>query len=457
MFKIFILILCINNSWASSNLKKNDYNVIFIALDALQARHVHSLGYEKNTTPFIDKLSKKGVLFSNAISPASWTVPTYLSIFSSTFPSEHGMKNRYVKFDKNEKILSNFPKSNPSLKTIAQILKLKGYSTAGFTGDSGLAAALGYNSGFDEYTDETPFGGIENSYARSKKWLDSLKKEDHFFLFLHGYDCHGQFKVEKNYKGNFYSSDNAIIEGTPETQGKIREQGLANQQLTFSTKDVNFWRAWYDSKIFDADSHLEKIYSDLDKRGLLKNTIVFIFSDHGTEFLEHGKFDHGHTLYDELLNVPLLMIPPWKTNGTIVNNQVSTIDLLPTVIDLLKITPDENLKHQIKGVSLLPLLTKTKTKFPDRDIFSETDLRNYTHKRSIRTADGWKYIMTLETGSDELYDLKKDPREQHNLAGIDLKKVLEVREKLLIHLSSMKTDFKALGTECLPVYKGQCE
>ena len=390
------------NALAKTAAKKTtkDYNVIFIALDALQAKHIHSLGYPKNTTPFLDKLAKNGMLFSNAISPASWTVPTYLSVFSSTYPSQHGMTNRYTVYNKNEKTLANFPKSNPDLKTISQILKLNNYKTAGFTGDAGLAAVLGYNVGFDEYTDETPFGGIENSYARAHGWLDSLKKEDKFFLFLHGYDCHGQFKVEKNYKGNFYNKDSSVaFEGTPEEQSKIREMGLAGKEIKLASSELNFWKAWYDSKISDVDTRLEKIFVDLDKRGMLKNTFIFIFSDHGTEFLEHGKFDHGHTLYDELVNVPLLIIPPWKMKGKIVNTQVSTLDLVPTVMDLLKIKSDANLTKQIKGHSLVNALNNKNLN--TYDAFSETDLRNFTHKRSVRTTDGWKYIVTLESGADE--------------------------------------------------------
>lgn len=456
MLKLILLAYLLNTNLAFSAPLKKEYNIIFIALDALQARHVHALGYDRETTPFIDKLSSRGLLFSNAISPASWTVPTYLSIFSSTFPSEHGMTNRYVKFDKNEKILSNFSKNKPDLKTIAQILKAKGYHTAGFTGDSGLAAALGYNLGFDQYTDETSFGGLENSYAKATNWLNSLKSSDHFFLFLHGYDCHGQFKVDKNFKGNFSTNDGEVsIDGTAEGQAKIREEGLAGRKINLSPKEITFWKAWYDSKIFNVDSRLEKIYADLEKRGLLKNSIVFIFSDHGTEFLEHGKFDHGHTLYDELINVPLLVIPPWKIKGKKITNQVSTMDILPTVMDLLGIPYDSQLKHQVKGISFSHLLFNKK--ISSRDIFSETDLRNYTHKRSIRTSDGWKYIMTLENGSDELYDLNKDPKEQINLTNINLNKTRKLREKLIAHLSSMEAAPKQLGTECLPVYKGQCE
>ncbi len=442
----------------TKKLERKNYNIIFIALDALQANHVHSLGYDRPTTPFIDSLAQKGILFSNTISPASWTVPTYLSIFSSSFPSEHGMTNRYVKFTKEEKILSNFTKSNPNLKTIAQILKERGYKTGGFTGDSGLSSVIGYNAGFDEYTDETPFGGIENSENKANKWIDALKPEDHFFLFIHGYDCHGQYsKLPKDFKGKFYSEDDQTsFKGTAEEQAKFREMGLANQSITLSPKEINFWRSWYDSKIFDADTRLEKIYADLEKKGLLKNSFVFIFSDHGTEFMEHGHFDHGHTLYDELIHVPLLVIPPWPMTEKKITQQVSTLDILPTVLDVLpKNSSNTALKKQIRGTSLAPALVSQS--IPKHDVYSETDCRNFTHKRALRTADGWKYIMTLENGSDELYNLNTDPKEQKNLVADNLVKAKTLRTQLMDHLNGMKIIPPQETTKCLPVYKGQCE
>lgn len=461
MKKLILAFLVLANIAQAKVVKKSvdeakPYNVVFIALDALQANHVHSLGYEKPTTPFFDELSKKGVLFENAISPASWTVPTYLSVFTSTFPSEHGMTNRYVKFEKDEKVLSNFTKTRPELKTIAQILKDRGYKTAGFTGDSGLSSVLGYNAGFDEYTDDVPFGGLDNSDQKSNSWVQSLRPDEKFFLFIHGYDCHGQFNVGDSYNGK-WTAENKVetFKGTSQEQAKIRETGLAKQPVVLSPKEINFWRSWYDSKIFDADNRLKKIYSELETKGLLKNTIVVIFSDHGTEFMEHGKFDHGHTLYDELIHVPLLIIPPWKTTGKKIKEQVSTLDVLPTVLDLLPKKEEKDLKSQIKGVSLAQTL-KGKAA-PKHDVYTETDCRNFTHKRAIRTADGWKYIMTLEDGSDELYDLKGDPKETKNLVSEKTDKAKALRTRLMDHLASMKVSSQTVSTKCLPVYKGQCE
>ena len=441
---------------ASEGVKEKRKNIILVALDALQAKHVGAYGYKRDTTPFFDELSHRGRVFENAISPSSWTVPTYLSIFSSTYPSDHGMTNRYKKFTKTEKILNNFSKLDPSLKPIAQILKEKGYRTAGFTGDAGVAAVLGYNLGFEVYTDETQFGGLDNSLSKSNEWLNSLKPSENFFLFLHGYDCHGQYKIKENYEGKFFSKKlKTRFKGTPAEQAQLREAALAGKPEKLSKDDMQFWKNWYDSKIYDADSRLKDIYQDLEKRHLLENSIVVVFSDHGTEFFDHGGIDHGHTLYDELIRVPLLVIDPEIKAGPIVHEQVTTLDILPTGLELANLETTPELKKQIKGISLVPVL---KGDAPAaRDLFSETDLRNYTHKRAIRTSDQWKYIMTLESGKDELYNLKKDPDEKKNLVLSETKKAKEIREKLLVHLNSLKNLQGEAGSECLPVYKGQCE
>ena len=298
---------------------------------------------------------------------------------------------------------------------------------------------------------------MENSWHHTIDWLNKLKPTDRFFLFVHGYDCHGQFPLPKDYKGSFFDPHLQVgFQGTPSEQGHIRELGLAGKPRNFTPEEKAFWTNWYDSKIRDADSRLEEIVNELDHRGLLKKTILVVFSDHGTEFVEHGRFDHGHTLYDELIHVPFVIVAPsvGKASGTVVRAQVSTLDILPTVLDLLGVKSDPELQRQMKGRSLA---TAVRGKpIASRDVFSETDYRNYTHKRSIRTADGWKYIMTLEDGSDELYNLKRDPHESTNLTE---KNVIEakLRKQLTNHLLSIGSGQSKDGKECLPVYPEQCK
>jgi arylsulfatase A-like enzyme len=428
-------------------------NVLVIALDAVQAKHVHYLGAKNPTTPNLDRLAKQGYAFHQAISPASWTVPAYLSVFSSMYPSSHGLVNRYTEFTKEKKTQDNFVKRQPQLQTMAQIFKANGYKTGGFTGDAGISAILGYDKGYDKYTDETQFGGLENSTDKALKWLSETKPEK-FFLFVHGYDSHGQFALPGGFKSRFQKTENKTkYKGTKEEQAEIREAGLAGKPVKLTDEDIEFWRTWYDGKIADADERVGKLLSALEKGGYLKNTVIVVFSDHGTEFYEHGRFDHGYSLYDELIHVPYIIKLPNQKAGKEIKQQVGTISTLPTLMDVVGFKADEILRSQMQGTTLLPYLQGKGA--GGNDVYIETDYRNHSHKRALRSADGWKYIQTLENGTEELYNLKTDPAEKINLNEKEKARLAKMKAMLQAHLNRLPA--ANLSTGCVPAYKGQCE
>jgi arylsulfatase A-like enzyme len=446
---------------SSNNPIKNsamcsDCNVVFIAYDALQASHVSHLGYEKKTTPVMDAIAGYGSSFQNAVSVAPWTVPSYMSIFTGLYPSEHKLVNKYTTFTKENQIIANLKNLSPQTQTLAQVLKNNGYVTGGFTGDAGVGSMFGYNQGFDIYTDEKTFGSVENSADHALTWLKA-NKDKKFFLFLHGYDSHGQFQIGANYQGQFLPKDyKGIYTGAPAEQSKLREQGLDKGEVNLSTDDISFWRGMYDSKIFDADARVGKFMDEFDKLDLNKKTIFVIFADHGTEIFEHNRIDHGFSLYDELLHVPLVFVVPGMPEGRKIDSQVSTLDIAPTIINILGLNPGDQFASQIRGESLVPFLQGKS--IPAKDIFSETDYRDYTHKRSIRTHDGWKYILTLENNLQELYDLNSDPTEKNNLVSQNPAKTAELDNLLKKHLIQMGTKLEGPWTiGCLPVYGDQCK
>lgn len=449
----------INNS--SKNIKTQEFlckdcNVIMVAFDALQAAHVSHLGYDRVTTPTIDSIAKEGVTFSQAISVASWTVPSYMSIFTGLSPTEHKVVNKYSVFTEKEKVVANLAKLSPQVRTLAQVFKDNGYITGGFTGDAGVSSPFGYNQGFDVYKDNETFGSMEKAATQAAQWIRENKGKK-FFLFLHGYDMHGQFQIPPGYSGRFMSENYpGSYKGTPQEQRDLREKGLTVDDIGLTPDDVGFWRSWYDSKIADADDRFKKFWDEFEAMGLRDNTVVVLFSDHGTEFYEHRKFDHGHTLYDELVHVPLVISAPKLPKDKRIDAQVATIDIAPTVLELSGIRPDNAYTSQIRGKSLIPLIMDQP--FEQKDIFLETDYRNYTHKRGIRTSDGWKYIETMETGKEELYNLRTDPSEETNLAGENLEKANELKQRVEKHIEDMGGNPKGpWDIGCLPVYGDQCK
>lgn len=431
------------------------YNLIFIAFDGLQAKHLHSNGYFLDTTPNLDKFLSESYVFKNTVSPASWTVPSFMSIFTSMYPSEHKVVNKFANFDSatGKGVTANLKNLSPNAVTLAQVLKQNGYMTAGFTGDAGVSGIFGDNLGFDEFYDKKVFSGFNDTIPRALDWLKN-RKEQKFFLFLHGYDVHGQYApqggfdyryVKKPYQGKYT--------GSIQEQGQLREEGLKNGFLNLSKEDVDFWRAIYDEKINRADSEFKNFMDSAENLGLMDNTIFVLFSDHGTELYEHKRFDHGHTLYSELLDVLFVIHLPNEQQGKEIKDLVSTLDITPTVLKLLNI--DNPVSQQTKGIDITPVLSDSVS--VSHDVYSETDYRLYTHKRSITTQDGWKFILTMNGPLKELYNLNNDSSEQNNLIDNEPKIAYELEQKVYKHLNDMNAANGPWILGCLPVYGDQCK
>jgi arylsulfatase A-like enzyme len=427
-------------------------NVVLVSFDALQAAHVHALGYPRPTTPTIDRLAGKGALFTQAVSPAPWTLPAHMSWFTGTYPSLHKVVNKFVVYP-DKLVLSNLQNLAPGTQTLAQVLHDHGYATGGFTGAAGVGGAFGFKSGFDVYSDEVPpFSGMETSVPKALKWLAGLSQK-RFFLFLHGYGIHGQYMPPGGYDKRFIEPPyEGPYDGTPSQQRVLRELGL-RQSIDLDPEDVKFWRDVYDEKINRADAVFAGFLSAFDAMKLDRKTVFVLASDHGTEEYEHKRFDHGYGLYDEMEHVLLAVVAPGVKSRSI-HVQVGTLDIMPTILGLVGVAPDQKLAAQIKGRNLVPLLLGRET--AGEDVFMETDYRLFTHKRGLRTVDGWKLIHTLETGKVELYNLTKDPGESADLAASNPAKAKELDDKLLAQYQKIGAVLDHWQVGCSPVYPDQC-
>lgn len=402
------------------------YNLIIIGFDPLGANHLKLYGYERDTAPCLDAFARESVLFRNAISPSSWTLPVFMSWFTSLYPSQHKIVNKYSFIDGKKQVYSNLQKLSPGTITLAEVLKKNGYATAGFTGDAGVEGKFGYSRGFDVYYDKTTFGGFGLVFSKALQWLKKHRGEK-IFLFIQGYDVHGRYKHEKNFKSRFLDPGyTGRYRGTPAEYWRLRNESLEKNPLVLAEEDVRFWGDWYDGKIYEADKKFGSFLEDIRRLGLYDNTIIVVSSASGNEFYEHRRFDHGYSLYDELIRVPLIIKIPGR-EGTVVPEQVRTIDIMPTVLDLLGVDGGGMAEKQMQGVSLVPLIQGGSLKL---DAFSETDYLLYSFKRSLRTSDGWKFIYSLENEKRELYNLNGDPLETRNLAEQEPQKALELEREL---------------------------
>lgn len=423
-------------------MKYKDYNVVFVSFDALQAAHVGALGYRDNVTPTIDAMAKQGFNFAKNISVASWTVPASMTWFTGVYPSEHRLTNKFSVFNPpNNNVLSNLKKLSPELVTLAEVLKQNGYATGGFTGNAGVSGGFGYSQGFDEYFFEKgKFGSMGVSIPKGLEWLQK-NKDKKFFMFLHGYDMHGQNVPAEGFDYRFVEKGyDKKYTGSAAEQEALREEGLEKGAVALREADVRFWRAIYDEKIQRTDARFKKFLEEYEKMGLMDKTIFVLTSDHGTEFHEHKRFDHGFSLYDELIHVPLIIKLPKQKAGKLIKDQVSSIDVMPTILDLLDVKLPEKVKKQLRGESLVPGL---KGRDVAKDVFFETDYRQYTYKRGIQTKDGWKLIYTLENKNRELYNLNKDPGETRNLVDQEPRIAYELEQRIFAHFKSIGHDLNA--------------
>lgn len=454
LIAIFLIVAVSVFSLFRSLVFTKKYNLILISFDGLQAKHLKSYGYPLDAVPNLDAFLKKSSLFTNTLSPSSWTVPTHMSIFTSMYPSEHKVVNKFSDFDmKTQKgVISNLKQLSPGAVTLAEVMKKNGYVTGGFTGDAGVGKQFGFSQGFDTYYDAETFGGFDGSTPRALDWLRK-NKDTPFFLFLHGYDVHGQHAPKEGFDYRYVQKPyTGIYTGSKIEQGKLREENLTNGYLNLSDQDIAFWRAIYDEKINRMDLEFKGFMDEVQKMGLMDNTLIVVFSDHGTEFFEHKGIDHGATLYSELINVLFAIHTPGQTKGQRIDQLVSTIDITPTILSLLGIK--HTVPKQIKGIDISPALSN---KPVAHTVFSETDYRLYTFKRSIQTTDGWKFISTLENEKKELYNVAQDPSEQNNVVTTNPQKGYELEMQLQKHIDAVSGRRTSAQLGCSPVYGDQCK
>jgi arylsulfatase A-like enzyme len=398
---------------------------MIIAVDTLRPDHLGCYGYERNTSPNIDGLAAGGVVFEDVVSQSPWTLPSFASTLTSLYPTQHGAgflepgAGAYGK-----RMRTVFP-------PLAMILLKQGYTTGAIINAPALAAEFGVDRGFEFY-DTTPRWDrrlADGATADALKWLDQ-NKDVPFFAFVHYFDPHLDYSPPAPYDTLFDPGYEGRLGGSFERETYMRlEHELARENDPVAVADWNHIRALYDGEIAYTDEAVGDLLTGLEERGLKDNTLIVFLSDHGEEFFEHKGFEHGHTLFDELIKVPLIFSLPGTLpeNGT-VSEQVRLLDVVPTILDILGIS----VMTHLEGVSLEPLImgrgdveTSKVSLLPAKFAFSESMLYG-TEKKSV-TAYPWKLVYDIVTEEEMLLNLAVDPGEHHNvLSGeVDTRRLME--------------------------------
>lgn len=362
--------------------------LLWISQDALRADHLGAYGYARPTSPSFDRLSRDWALFEDAVSPASWTLPSLASQMTSRYPSFHGA------------VLTGLATDEP---TLFETLAKEGFTVLGVTGNDLVGAGTSLERGFDALWHNDGRAAQVN-----ERLLSSLEERGggDLALFVHYIDPHAAYRPPPPYDRWF----------DPDYKGPVH--GGTNV-LTYAPRmtpaDWQHVVALYDGEILFQDQEIGRLLEGLEPKGLLRNAVIAYTSDHGEEFQEHGGMSHGPTLYQEVLHVPFaLRIPGIRAQR--VSRPVSLVDFAPTVLEAFGIAAPAS----FQGRSLLPLLRGEAV--PQEPIVSETQqTRERHHLVSVRSG-ALKYILRVPGGrepsppilKEELYDLAADPGEKAN-------------------------------------------
>ncbi len=383
-----------NTAFAKSRAEKKP-NIILITLDTTRADRLSCYGYNRTTSPNIDKIADKSVLYKKAIATSSWTLPSHASLFTGKFSSSHG-----ATFDPNGplRLLDTIegPEGWDAYRarglsqnelTLAQILKNAGYKTAGVAGGPWLKRVFGLDKGFDFYDDTgigTVNGRLAHQVTASAINLLEKVKGDNFFLFLNYFDVHSPYDPPEGFAKAFLPKDTELPKQYP------------------TIKQIN---CLYDAEILYVDHYIGQLFEQLKKDKIYENTFIVITSDHGELLGEHGKFGHGHYLYQQELHIPLLLkYPGSEVSPAEKDDIVQLTDVFALILERIGVKVPADTQAGLPPDVGHPILAET---------YPLSILTKAGHWRAIFEND-YKFIWNSKD-NHWLFNLKNDPEEDKNL------------------------------------------
>ncbi|MFC2160082.1 sulfatase [Acidobacteriota bacterium] len=406
--------------------KPQSPNVLIIVADTLRADHLNSYGYSRLTSPNIDRFSKNSLHFEKHMSNAAWTKPSMGTFFTSLYPHEHSA-------------FSWLDNLSDSAVTLAEVFLDRNYKTMAIQTNPTLSNENNFSQGFQEYLDLPLEKGTKVTDAFFS-WIKKNNKKP-FFAYLHFMDTHMPYNAPEEFRQIFHL-DKTDPDGSLDLISLdirvLTELGISQRQRE---SVLNL----YDNAVLQFDLSFERILQSLKKLKQLENTIIVLTSDHGEEFWDHESFGHGHTNYNELLHVPLIIGNAPLLSSRRITHFTQHLDVFPAILSLVGInkTPFQRDKEK------MPLLLD-KEKSRSNPIFFEAVLSGKEKRGVIK--ENWKLIENtnqqtegigatlgdlekfrapLRAGIFELYDLTQDPFETTNLNSLNLDLSSELKKLIL--------------------------
>ena len=392
-------------------------DVVLIVVDTLRADRLSCYGYERETSPRLDRLAAQGVRYARAQSQAPWTTPSIGSLMTSRFPTELGILTERSVLSEDE-------------VSLAEALAAGGYATAAVVSHSFCSSEWNFDQGFEHFDESNVLGHdavtSEAVTARALEALDALLANPGggrrpFFLWVHYFDPHFAYIAHED----FPFPGPADYDG-PVSSG-MKYSLLRKMNETVDADDLEEVRRFYDSEIALTDHWIGVLLDGLRARGCWDDALVVVTADHGEEFNDHGYMGHSRTVYQELVRVPLIVKypraragAPGATAGAVIERPVALLDVYPTVLEVTGTAPLPGPPRA--GVSLL-----------DRGAERPLPLVSETARQGgVRgvVEGGHKLVHRLREGHFELYDLEADPAELRDLAATEPERVAELRSRL---------------------------
>jgi arylsulfatase A-like enzyme len=386
-------------------------NIVVVVVDTLRPDRLGAYGNTRGLTPFLDQLARRGTVFANAYANSSWTEPSVASLLTSRYVSQHGV----VSFD------SKLPTSEV---TLADRLTAGGYVAGGFSANFRLSDDYGYGQGFEHWAVFLPVDGEakpRGSVLRreSAAWLSKMSIErmnSPVMLYLQYMEPHAPYVPPEPYRTKFAPPSGADAdEHTANT--KLIQLTPGDKHLT--GPEVALLKSLYDGEVAAVDAEISALFAQLEQLGLLKDAVVVVTADHGEEFGEHGEFLHGSTLYNPSIRVPLIIAGPGIDSDHTVTENVSLLDLAPTLLDLAHLPAAPTFEGR-SFVSLMRSPSPGSQPWSgeviselERDVPTGFDRR--IHARAI--VDGSQKLLVAPSGKTALYDVSSDPGETKPLDG----------------------------------------
>jgi arylsulfatase A-like enzyme len=415
-------------------------NVILIVMDTVRADHLSVNGYARKTTPNLDRMAAGATVYARAIAPANHTLPSHASLFTGLYPISHGAhplaaEDRRTPSAEGLALGSRF-------RTLAETLSARGYLTAGVAANYAFVSS-GYNldQGFDLFATRfsrcappspfpllrplspvSPAGPPSNGYFAAPDINRDVfalvgrlqRKPNPFFQFVNYMDAHGPNAPAPPFDRRFAGKDAAF---TLEEFRDLRDRVL-QQRRSVTAKEREHVISQYDGAIALLDEQLGRLFGYLKRLGIYDSSLIIVTADHGEAFGERDLFEHGTSVYQDQVHIPLIIKFPNQQEARVVREPVSLTDIVPTVLDVVGLAPDKD----AEGTTLRRPADSLR-----RAVVSESYPRPYFLNLSSRfhridrayLKDRYKLIVSTG-GESELYDLDADPREQQNVAAANV-------------------------------------